>query len=43
VANDMIEELESGRSDRVVLGALEKRLQKLAHRCQVNATLAERV
>ncbi|RJX82665.1 hypothetical protein [Pseudomonas sp. LS-2] len=42
VANDMIEELESGRSDRVVLGALEKRLQKLAHRCQVNATLAER-
>jgi len=25
-----------------VLGALEKRLQKLAHRCQVNATLAER-
>lgn len=43
VANEMIEELESGRSDRVVLGALEKRLQKLAHRCQVNATLAERV
>lgn len=43
VANDLIEELESGRSDRVVLGALEKRLQKLAHRCQVNATMAERV
>ncbi|WP_296256341.1 MULTISPECIES: hypothetical protein [unclassified Pseudomonas] len=43
VANEMIEELESGRSDRVVLGSLEKRLQKLAHRCQVNATLAERV
>ena len=43
VANEMIEELESGRSDRVVLGALEKRLQKLAHRCQVNATQAERI
>ncbi|MDH0744762.1 hypothetical protein N5D61_00150 [Pseudomonas sp. GD03842] len=43
VANDLIEELESGRSDRVVLNALEKRLQKLAHRCQVNATMAERV
>jgi hypothetical protein len=43
VANDMIEELESGRSDRVVLGALEKRLQKVAQRCQVNATQAERV
>ena len=43
VANDMIEELESGRSDRVVLNALEKRLQKVAYRCQVNATLAERV
>ncbi|MFJ3485203.1 hypothetical protein ACIPL1_17700 [Pseudomonas sp. NPDC090202] len=42
VANDLIEELESGRSDRVVLGALEKRLQKLAHRCQINATVAER-
>jgi hypothetical protein len=43
VANDMIEELESGRSDRVVLAALEKRLQKLAHRCQVNAAMAERL
>lgn len=42
VANEMIEELESGRADRVVLHALEKRLQKLAHRCQVNATMAER-
>ncbi len=43
VANEMIEELESGRSDRVVLAALEKRLQKLAHRCQVNAAMAERL
>lgn len=43
VANDLADEMESGRSDRVVLMALEKRLQKLAHRCQVNATLAERV
>jgi hypothetical protein len=43
VANDLSEELESGRSDRVVLAALEKRLQKLAQRCQVNATQAERV
>lgn len=43
IANELIDELETGRSDRVVLGALEKRLQKLAHRCQVNATMAERV
>lgn len=28
--------------DRVVFMALEKRLQKLAHRCQVNAAMAER-
>lgn len=42
VANDLIDEMESGRSDRVVLAALEKRLQKLAHRCQVNVALAER-
>ncbi|WP_268796665.1 hypothetical protein [Pseudomonas huanghezhanensis] len=43
VAYDLADEIESGRSDRVVLMALEKRLQKLAHRCQVNATMAERV
>lgn len=43
VANDLIDELDSGRTDRVVFTALEKRLQKLAHRCQVNAAMAERV
>ena len=43
VANDLIDELESGRTDRVVFMALEKRLQKLAHRCQVNAAMAERL
>lgn len=43
VANDLIDELESGRTDRVVFMALEKRLQKLAHRCQVNAAMAERI
>ncbi|HEY0290197.1 MAG TPA: hypothetical protein VGC62_24845 [Pseudomonas sp.] len=43
VANELTEELESGRSDRVVLMTLEKRLQKLAHRCQVNTAMAERV
>jgi hypothetical protein len=42
VANDLIDELESGRADRVVFMGLEKRLQKLAHRCQVNAAMAER-
>jgi hypothetical protein len=42
VANELIEELESGRSDRVVLAALEKRLQKLAQRCLLNAAQAER-
>ena len=43
VANDLIDELESGRTDRVVFMALEKRLQKLTHRCQVNAAMAERI
>ncbi|GFM81187.1 hypothetical protein PSCICN_18790 [Pseudomonas cichorii] len=43
VANDLIDELDSGRTDRVVFIALEKRLQKLTHRCQVNAAMAERV
>ncbi|MEQ7921997.1 hypothetical protein ABQX22_22575 [Xanthomonas sp. WHRI 1810A] len=43
VANELADELESGRSDRVVLLGLDKRLQKLAHRCQVNAAMAERV
>ncbi|MBC3953883.1 hypothetical protein [Pseudomonas triticifolii] len=42
VANDLIDELDSGRNDRVVFMALEKRLQKLTHRCQVNAAMAER-
>jgi hypothetical protein len=43
VANDLIDELESGRSDRVVFLSFEKRLQKLTHRCQVNAAMAERL
>ncbi|MCD5976722.1 hypothetical protein ALP94_03620 [Pseudomonas savastanoi pv. glycinea] len=43
VASDLIDELESGRSDRVVFMSMEKRLQKLAHRCQVNAAMAERL
>jgi hypothetical protein len=43
VANDLIDELESGRTDRVVFMSLEKRLQKLTHRCQVNAAMAERI
>lgn len=43
VANDLIDELESGRTDRMVFMALEKRLQKLTHRCQVNAAMAERL
>ncbi|RMS12946.1 hypothetical protein ALP72_100517 [Pseudomonas coronafaciens pv. coronafaciens] len=43
VANDLIDELDSGRNDRVVFLALEKRLQKLTHRSQVNAAMAERV
>jgi len=42
LANGLIDELESGRTDRVVMLDLEKRLQKLAHRAQVNAALAER-
>lgn len=43
IAGDLIDELESGRTDRVVLMGLEKRLQKLTHRCQVNAAMAERL
>ncbi|WP_095093969.1 hypothetical protein [Pseudomonas sp. Irchel 3A5] len=43
VASDLIDELESGRSDRVVFMSMEKRLQKLTHRCQVNAAMAERL
>lgn len=43
VASDLIDELESGRSDRVVFMSFEKRLQKLTHRCQVNAAMAERL
>jgi len=42
VTQALIDELESGRSDRVVMIELEKRLQKLTHRAQVNAALAER-
>lgn len=41
--NELVDELESGRADRVVLMSLEKRLQKLAHRTQVNAAMAERL
>ncbi|MDE1166192.1 MAG: hypothetical protein PW845_12550 [Pseudomonas sp.] len=36
------DELESGRSDRSVLQALEKRLQKLTQRTQANAAMAEK-
>lgn len=43
IAGDLIDELESGRTDRMVLMGLEKRLQKLTHRCQVNAAMAERL
>ncbi|WP_397448724.1 hypothetical protein [Pseudomonas sp. NA-150] len=43
VVNELVDELESGRSDRVVLMSLEKRLQKLTHRTQVNAAMAERL
>jgi len=43
VVNELVDELESGRADRVVLMNLEKRLQKLAHRTQVNAAMAERL
>jgi hypothetical protein len=43
VVNELVDELESGRADRVVLMNLEKRLQKLAHRTQVGAVMAERL
>ncbi|MEE3506543.1 hypothetical protein QN399_09780 [Pseudomonas sp. 10C3] len=43
VANELVDELESGRADRVVMMNLDKRLQKLAHRTQVNAAMAERL
>ena len=43
VANDLVDELESGRTDRVVFMSLEKRLQRLTHRCQVNAAMAEKL
>ncbi|WP_416425698.1 hypothetical protein RAM80_08000 [Pseudomonas sp. App30] len=42
VVNALIDELESGRSDRAVLQGLEKRLQKLAQRAQANVLMAER-
>ncbi|MGY2171880.1 hypothetical protein [Pseudomonas gingeri] len=42
VAYALSDELESGRSDRVVMIELEKRLQKLVHRTQVNSAQAER-
>jgi len=43
VVNELVDELESGRADRVVLMNLDKRLQKLVHKIQVNATMAERL
>lgn len=43
VAGDLIDELESGRTDRVVFMSLEKRLQRLTHRSQVNAAMAEKL
>jgi hypothetical protein len=39
----LIDELESGRTDRVVFMSLEKRLQRLTHRSQVNAAMAEKL
>jgi hypothetical protein len=42
LAQTLADELESGRSDRVVMLDLEKRLQKVAYRAQVSAALAER-
>ncbi|WNW10495.1 hypothetical protein RRX38_04790 [Pseudomonas sp. DTU_2021_1001937_2_SI_NGA_ILE_001] len=43
VAGDLIDELESGRSDRTVYAAVERRLQKLAQRCQIIVVIAERL
>ncbi|WP_297831932.1 hypothetical protein [Pseudomonas sp.] len=43
VVNELVDELESGRADRGVLMSLDKRLQKLVHKAQVNATMAERL
>jgi len=43
VVNELVDELESGRADRVVLMNLDKRLQKLVHKIQINATMAERL
>ncbi|MDY7559865.1 hypothetical protein QN382_08350 [Pseudomonas sp. 10B1] len=43
VVNELVDELESGRADRGVLMNLDKRLQKLVHKTQVNATMAERL
>ncbi len=42
VAHMLIDELESGRSDRAVMVELDKRLQKLGHRTQLNSVQAER-
>lgn len=42
IVNALIEELESGRSDRAVMIELEKRMQKLGLRIQVNVAQAER-
>ena len=42
VANNLIEELDSGRTDRTEYMALERRLQKLTQRCQLIVVIAER-
>ncbi len=42
VVNALLDELESGRSDRAVLQGLEKHLQKLNQRGQANALMAEK-
>lgn len=42
VANNLIEELDSGRTDRGEYVALERRLQKLTQRCQLIVVIAER-
>uniref|UniRef100_UPI0035587374 hypothetical protein n=2 Tax=Pseudomonadota TaxID=1224 RepID=UPI0035587374 len=43
IANDVIDELDSGRTDRAVYTVIERRLQKLAQRCQIIVVIAERL
>lgn len=43
IGNDVIDELDSGRTDRAVYSTIERRLQKLAQRCQIIVVIAERL